>query len=111
MVPAIKLAKALFASKLGDAAPSGYHVEALAIAAFRDYSGPRTPKSMLIRLVESASHDVLRPIRDTSGQSRHVDEYLGVSGSLERRRLARSLDNLSKMMTRGSVAYWRDLFD
>ena len=111
VVPAIKLAKVLFASTLGDVAPTGYHVEALAIAAFENYNGPRTPKSMLLRLISSASHDVLRHIRDTTGQSDHLDEYLGDSGSTERRRLARSLENLGKNMTSGSIDYWQALFE
>lgn len=81
VVPAVKLAKAILESRLGDRAPSGYHVESLAVAAFRDYDGPRTPKAMLGALLSRASNDVLRPIHDVTGQSRHVDEYLGAGGS------------------------------
>ena len=77
MVPAIKLAKAIFANRFGDDGPSGYHVEALAIESFQNYSGPKTPKAMVTHLVRTASDRVLWPIRDRSGQSRNVDDSLG----------------------------------
>ena len=112
VVPAIKLAKAIFANRLGDASPSGYHVEALALAAFQEYTGPRTPKAMLTHLIDRASHDVLRPIQDATGQSRYVDERLGVRDSPDRRALSRRLTTLAKAMTNSqSVDGWRALLD
>ena len=98
VVPAIKLAKAIFANSLGDSGPSGYHVEALAVEAFRAYSGPRTPKAMVTHLVKTASERVLRPIRDTSGQSHHVDDGLGERNSGDRRVLSRRLGRLARAM-------------
>ena len=98
VVPAIKLAKAIFANKLGDHAPSGYHVEALAVEAFRQYSGPRTPKAMVTHLVRSASERVLRPIQDLSGQSRHIDASLGERNSADRRALSRRLNRVARTM-------------
>ena len=112
VIPAIKLAKAIFANKLGDADPSSYHVEALALAAFREYSGPRTPKATLTHLVDRASHDVLRPIRDVTGQSQYVDERLGAENSLARRALSRSLTTLAQTMANSrSIDDWRVLLD
>lgn len=111
VVPVIKLAKVLFDSTLGDAGPHSYHIEALAIAAFEDYSGARTPKSMLLHLIGSASQDVLRPINEITGQSLHVDEYLGDRGSSARRALSRRLEELSNTMISGSVSDWRALFE
>ena len=112
VVPAIKLAKAIFANKLGETAPSGYHVEALAVGAFQDYSGPRTPKAMLMHLVDRASRDVLRPIRDVTSQSRYVDDGLGSSNSWARQELSRKLTGLGRTMTGAqSVADWQALLD
>ena len=112
VVPAIKLAKSIFANSLGDTGPSGYHVEALALAAFRGYSGPRTPKAMLTHLVERAGRDVLRPIRDLTGQSRYVDESLGGADSSARQALSRNLRTLAQTMTNSqSVDDWRALLD
>ena len=111
VVPAIKLAKAIFAGKLGDEAPTGYHVEALAVAAFSNYSGARTPRAMLTHLIESASGDVLRPVRDVTGQSTYVDAYLGDSESSERRSLSRSLVSLVREMSSQSISEWRRMFE
>ena len=110
VIPAIKVAKAIFANKLGDDAPSGYHVEALAVEAFRDYAGPKTPKAMATHLVTSASQRVLRPIRDTSGQSRDVDQGLGEEQSPGRRALSRKLGGLARTMENArSIDDWRSL--
>ena len=98
VVPAIKLAKAIFANKLGDDGPGGYHVEALAVEAFRDYSGSRTQKAMVTHLVRTASERVLRPIRDISGQSPYVDDGLGERDSAARRALSRRLRGLARTM-------------
>ena len=112
VVPAIKLAKSIFASRLGDVGLSGYHVEALAVAAFRNYLGPRTPKAMLTHFVDHASRDVLDPIRDVTRQSQHVDESLGTSNSPERQALSRGLTRLARTMTRTqSVAGWRAILE
>ena len=110
VVPAIKLAKSILANVLGDNAPTGYHVEALAIDAFRGYTGPRTSRATLIHLVESASERVLRPIRDISGQSTNVDDYLGEQNTSDRQRLARRLQRLANTMrTAQSVETWDQL--
>ena len=99
VVPTIKLAKAIFANTLGEGTMSGYHVEALAIEAFRSYSGPRTQKAMVTHLVEQASQRVLRPISDVTGQSQYVDEYLGDANSDARRSLSRRMTELARGMT------------
>lgn len=98
VVPAIKLAKAIFANRLGDDGPSGYHVEALAVEAFQGYSGPKTPKAMVTHLVSSASERVLRPIRDITGQTPHVDDSLGEENSPARRILSRRLLGIARTM-------------
>ena len=88
VVPTIKLAKALadcFITRQ-DRKISGYHMEALAIDAFRNYQGDRDSRSMLIHLLGHSVRAVTRPIADATGQSRFVDGYLGQSGSPERRR-------------------------
>ena len=55
LVPTIKLAKRLIAS-LPQAVPlKGYHIESLAIEAFEDYDGMRTPKEMISRFFKEAA--------------------------------------------------------
>ena len=110
VVPAIKLTKAILANRLGEGAVNGYHVEALAIEAFQEYSGPRTPKAMLTNLVLHASQRVLRPIRDVTGQSRNVDEYLEEANSNSRRVLSRNLTDLAETMGKTqSLKVWEGL--
>ncbi len=83
ITPTIKLAKAMADCYITrqDKKISGYHMESLAIEAFRDYSGQLDPKAMLIRLLGYSIEAVKSPIADSTGQSRYVDEYLGPAGS------------------------------
>jgi hypothetical protein len=112
VVPAIKLAKAIVANLMGDSAPSGYHLESLALLAFRDYTGSRTPKSMVTRFFEGAATDVLRSIADVTGQSVHVDAALGPEGSPARRELARTFRNIATRLSSSSTtSEWRALLD
>ncbi len=88
VVPTIKLAKAMadcFITRPSRKI-SGYHMESLAIDAFKDYQGPLDPKNMLIHLLGHSIEAVKQPITDSTGQSRFVDEYLGQAGSKERER-------------------------
>lgn len=99
VVPAIKLAKAVIAAQLPEGRrPSGYHVEALAVASFADYVGPHTPKAMLTHFFAAAARGVLRPIKDISGQSHHLDERLGDPGSAARHTLANDLQRIANIM-------------
>lgn len=113
VIPAIKIAKAIIANTVPEnERPSGYHVEALALAAFERYTGPRTPKAMTQHFFQQASRSVLQPIPDVTGQSRHVDDALGEAHSSSRLRLARQLTQLSRRMERAnSVAEWERLLE
>jgi len=88
VVPVIKLAKALadcFITR-PKRKISGYHMESLAIDAFKDYQDPLDPKNMLIHLLGHAIDAAKSPITDSTGQSRYVDEYLGPANSRLRER-------------------------
>ena len=88
VVPVIKLAKAMadcFVSRPSRKF-SGYHMESLAIDAFKDYQGPLDPKAMLNRLFRHSTKAVMSPITDSTGQSRYVDEHLGPTDSAGRQR-------------------------
>ena len=84
LVPTIKLAKAIVASLPEQYRLTGYHVESIAIAAFSGYAGTKTTAMMLPHLFNCAKDLVLSPIRDRTGQSVHVDAYLGDANSSER---------------------------
>ena len=83
VVPVIKLAKAIADCCITHPSRkiSGYHMESLAIEAFKDYQGSLDPKNMLIRLVGHAMDAVKSPIADSTGQSRYVDDILGQTDS------------------------------
>ena len=88
VVPVIKLAKAMadcFISR-PNRKISGYHMESLAIDAFKNYGGPLATKSMLIHLLGHSMDAVKSLITDSTGQSRYVDEYIGPADSKERER-------------------------
>jgi len=110
VVPAIKLAKSVIAGLPSEAQLSGYHVEALALNAFKDYDGPRTPKAMVARFFDRAAEAVMAPIKDSTGQSHHIDESLGAAGSHARHAASRQLRAVSdRMNSARSSQDWRDL--
>ncbi len=112
-IPAIKLAKAIIAHELAEPArPSGYHVEALSVAAFENYRGPRDPKSMLTHFFGSAASDVLKPIPDVTGQSERVDAYLGAGGSSARTNMSAAFHAIAERMKQGNnLDDWSGLLD
>jgi len=114
LVPCIKLAKAIIATLPEPRQLTGYHTESLAIQVFRSYDGPKTPKAMVRHFFENAPNYVKEPIKDSTGQSIYVDEYLGTANSLERRivtdalsRIARKLSNADRAR---SLESWKELF-
>lgn len=114
LVPTIKLAKAIIGTLPESQRLSGYHVESLAIAIFRDYKGPMATPTMLPTFFEKAKTAVLTPIRDSTGQSIHVDTYLGSEDSEARINVGHILGRLAKRMwnatAAGSTAQWRAIF-
>ena len=87
VVPTIKLAKAMADCFIRDSSRkiSGYHMESLAVDAFAGYEGELDPKSMLAHFLGHSIKAVMTPIRDPSGQTSHVDGYLGQAMSKPRK--------------------------
>ena len=114
LVPTIKLAKALIAQLPEQKRLNGYHVEALALKIFEGYRGELTPRSMLKHFFKESSKQLAQPIPDVTGQSEHVDEYLGEAGSLQRRIVADACDRIGRRMyladAAKDLAFWRQLF-
>ncbi|QPF85389.1 nucleotidyltransferase [Bradyrhizobium genosp. L] len=108
LIPTIKLAKAAIGTLPERQRLSGYHVESLAIAAFKDYSGPSTTAAMLPVFFERSRDLVLQPIRDSSGQSVHVDGYLGEANSPQRIAAGHILGRIAKRMRNASSHMSRD---
>ncbi len=114
LVPTIKLAKAINGQLPEGQRLSGYHMESLGIAAFRGYDGAKSVTVMLPLFFERARDLVLSPIRDRTGQSIHVDEYLGPAKSEARMAASHVFDRLARRMRNasasGSRAQWLALF-
>jgi len=114
LVPTIKLAKAINGQLPEGQRLSGYHMESLGIAVFKNYDGQKTTAAMLPHFFERASELVLSPIKDSTGQSIHVDEYLGPARSEQRVAASHVLQRLARRMrnatTFGSTDQWLSLF-
>ena len=104
LVPVIKLTKSALSGLPDSIRPSGYHVESLAVEAFRGYRGPYSHKAMLHHFFHRASELVLNPVRDSTGQSLNVDQKLGDPSSRPRRTLSGVLDRIARRMSNADRA-------
>lgn len=111
LVPTIKLVKSLVSDLPKQQQATGYHIEALALDGARRYKGPATPKALLISILRHAAENVVQPIKDVTGQSRNVDDYLGPANSSERRLVSQALSGIQRRLNAAtSVAQWRAMF-
>ena len=115
VVPTIKLVKMLVRTLPQNRQLSSYHLEELAIRAFEGYGGARAPQAMLHHFFSVAPGLTAAPIPERTGQSRHVDDYLGPSGSLERLMARDALSRLGRRLRNADAAHalerWRRLFE
>lgn len=113
LIPTIKLAKKVVAQLPESRQLSGYHMESLAIEVFKKYDGPNKTSKLLPSFFSKASDAVLLPIKDKSGQSRHVDDYLGGKHSSQRMAISHIFNRLAKRMVNASAAKssarWNDI--
>lgn len=115
LVPVIKLAKAMNGSLPESQRLTGYHIESLAIAAFRGYDGQLTTKDMLRHFFSRTPDLLLQPIKDRTGQSVHVDAYLGDPHSSERETRSHVFSGLGRRLenalSTGSLSKLNSLFE
>lgn len=98
LVPVIKLAKSIISSFPEQRQMSGYHVEAMSVELFSNYTGETTPRAMLKHLFSEGSKLVLNSIKDRTGQTTHVDGYLGTDNSIERKMVSDSMKTMARKM-------------
>jgi hypothetical protein len=96
VVPTIKIVKGINDTFAESHKLIGYHIESLAIEAFKDYSGPTNTKAMVEHFFDFSRERVLYPIKDKTGQSVHVDGYAGSKNSTIRKLMAQDLDRVSR---------------
>jgi hypothetical protein len=115
LVPTIKLVKAINSTLPKHTQLSGYHIESLAIEAFRSYEGEKTPEAMCRYFFSRAKEIVMAPIKDKTGQSLHVDEYLGATGSKQRKLAHAVLDRIDRRLnladTSSDLSRWQEFFE
>jgi len=115
VIPTIKLAKSIISQLPENRRLTGYHAETLAVEMFRHYDGPRTVKAMLRHFFLESPKLVLRPIKDKTGQSKYVDDYLGPPDGLQRKVVADSLGRIGRRMQNADgarlVQQWRDILE
>ena len=109
VVPTIKLAKAVLRHLPEEQQLSGYHVEAIAVDAFRSYEGRRDRASMLVYLMKHAQRAVLRPTGDITGQSVQIDQHLGPANSQTRKGLSAALGRITSRLEHGTADDYRRL--
>jgi hypothetical protein len=112
LAPAIKLMKSIASDFPKQKQLTGYHIEAIALDAAKDYQGAKTPRAFLLHLLGHAADRVLKPIADVTGQSRHVDSYLGKANSIERRNISQALAGMKRRLEAATtVSQWRAVFE
>ncbi len=114
VVPAIKLFKIAQDRLPENSRLGGYHVEAIAAEAFRDYHGPSDRAEMFLHLAREAAERTKRPMVETTGQSTYVDSYLGGEGSADRLRTSSAIQRLATRLgdavRRNNLDEWRGAF-
>ncbi|NLD49670.1 MAG: nucleotidyltransferase [Clostridiaceae bacterium] len=110
LIPTIKVAKVIISNLPEERRLTGYHVEALATEIFKEYRGELTPKAMVEHFFTKAADSVLTPIKERTGQSSHVDDYLGAKDSLERNIIASNIGRVARRMANANGARSADLW-
>lgn len=107
VVPTIKLTKAILDKLPENQKLSGYHIEAIAVDAFRSYSGRRDRASMLTHLVRHIQTSILKPTGDITGQTVHIDSHLGGANNQARKNISSLVASIASKLERGSVDDYR----
>lgn len=115
VIPAIKLYKAINSKLPKNERLSGYHIESLAVEAFKNYNGSYSNKDTLLHLSKYIKKNVNRNIRDSTGQSIRVDEYLGPKNSHEREKRRKAVSKKTTLMEEAdmdsSVDRWKRIME
>lgn len=114
VVPTIKLIKAINSQLPEKNQMTGYHIESLAIKTFSSCKAGETTKDLIGKFFQEAKDAIKTPISDKSGQSIHVDDYLGKRNSETRRRLSYQLDLIARKIKSAndscSIKTWENIF-
>jgi hypothetical protein len=113
LIPGIKLIKAMVANMPEAARLKGYHIESLAVEIFsknQQYS-VNNIKDVVVGFFKESSNLVKNPIKDTTGQTFYVDEYLGNKQSVNRMIAADALERVSRRIDIAESGCQKDIWD
>jgi hypothetical protein len=118
LIPAIKLIKAIVSGFPDRHQLKGYHIESLALQIFAkrvsENSGITKVKSLVTEFFKEAPKFVRKQIKDITGQTKYVDEYLGKNDSIQRIMAADTLERTFRQIElsdTGTIkSTWTDLF-
>jgi hypothetical protein len=115
VIPVIKLVKGINSQLPSSQQLEGYHIESIAIEAFKTYpdAAPKTSKAMLKYYFEKAKDIIRKPIQDKTKQSLNVDEDLGSENSRKRLSISATLDRIFRRMRDADetcdVSKWKEI--
>jgi len=118
LIPSIKLIKGVVSGFPEKLQLNGYHIEALALEIFKneylDATSPHKIKDLVTTFFKEAPSFVRKPSKDITGQSQHLDEYLGKKESISRLMVADTLDRTFRQIELSDTGNikntWEDLF-
>lgn len=102
LIPTIKLVKGIISTFPSSYQLKGYHIENLALQVFenkvkQDFSASNL-KRCVVEFFKEAPKYVKKQIKDVSGQSRYVDEYLGKKDNIKRLMVADTLERTFRQL-------------
>lgn len=113
LVPVVKLAKSIISKFPENQQLSGYHIESLALSVFDGYDGRKTPKAMIQHFFAEAPRCIKNRMRDPTGQSTYIDDYLEAANSPKRQAVANSVFRVGKRMENadraGDIEQWKEI--
>jgi hypothetical protein len=115
LVPAIKLIKGIIAGFPERSQLKGYHVESLAVEIFsKEMKSEPILKNLVTCFFQKSAQLIQKPIKDVTGQSLFVDEYLGKKESFERIMTADNLERTFRQIELADTgrikSIWNELF-
>lgn len=102
LIPAIKLAKGIISGFTENCQLKGYHVESLALQIFNEKRaqdiGTAKIKDIVMDFFKESPRLVRKQIRDITGQTQYVDDYLGKKESVKRLMVADTLERTYRQL-------------
>lgn len=113
LIPGIKLIKAMVANLPESAKLNGYHVESLSVEIFsrNQQVSVNNIKDIVVGFFKDSPNLVKNPIKDSTGQTFYVDEYLGKKQSVKRMIVSDALERISRRIDIAESSCQKDIWE